>query len=204
MVGETRKRTELARREKEILERATALFNGDNWPSVTMDQIAAAADVSKGTLYNHFASKDDIYARLLIDFSVAVLAELNQLDHASPPDDAVKRILGVFWDAYRTNRQFLRIAYNCEREGFRAALSPGLRARLEELDLQFLSFVSAVIQRGIKGKVFRKAPIDRLLIGPQLVMAGMSRFLWTSGAAAAAKDPRFKALCEFVLAGLRE
>ncbi|MBN9656571.1 MAG: TetR/AcrR family transcriptional regulator [Acidobacteria bacterium] len=44
---------------------AGALFAAHGYEAVTMEQIAAAADVAKGTLYNHFAVKEAVLAHWL-------------------------------------------------------------------------------------------------------------------------------------------
>jgi AcrR family transcriptional regulator len=44
---------------------AAALFEAHGYESVTMEQIAATADVAKGTLYNHFAVKEAVLAHWL-------------------------------------------------------------------------------------------------------------------------------------------
>src|SRR5579872_4211915 len=41
---------------------AFALFEAQGYESVTMEQVAAAADVAKGTLYNHFPVKEALLA----------------------------------------------------------------------------------------------------------------------------------------------
>ena len=61
-ISERRER-EFQRREGEILDAALELFSADDWQSVTIDQIARRAEIGKGTVYLHFASKDEIYAR---------------------------------------------------------------------------------------------------------------------------------------------
>jgi AcrR family transcriptional regulator len=44
---------------------AAALFEAHGYETVTMEQIAAAADVAKGTLYNHFPVKEAVLAHWL-------------------------------------------------------------------------------------------------------------------------------------------
>ena len=44
---------------------AAALFEVHGYEAVTMEQIAAAADVAKGTLYNHFPVKEAVLAHWL-------------------------------------------------------------------------------------------------------------------------------------------
>ncbi len=51
-----------------ILEAARTLFLDKNYADVTITDIAAAAGVSKGALYHHFASKEDIYLQMMHHF----------------------------------------------------------------------------------------------------------------------------------------
>lgn len=53
-----RKKRKWEKHRKEILESAKNLFSEKGFENTTMDQIANRADVSKGTLYNYFVSKD--------------------------------------------------------------------------------------------------------------------------------------------------
>jgi AcrR family transcriptional regulator len=48
-----------------ILEESRTLFIGKNYADVTIAEIAARADVSKGALYHHFSSKEDLYVRMM-------------------------------------------------------------------------------------------------------------------------------------------
>lgn len=48
-----------------ILASARALFVEKSYAEVTISDIAAAADVSKGALYHHFAGKEDIYLQMM-------------------------------------------------------------------------------------------------------------------------------------------
>ena len=72
MVSTERKIREFERREQEILSAALELFAGERWESVTVTQIAKQAGIGKGTVYKHFASKDEIYARLALDLNAVV------------------------------------------------------------------------------------------------------------------------------------
>ena len=55
-----------ARRENEILTAAHDLFIEKGLPNVTIDMIATRCSVGKGTVYNYFKSKDEIYAKLYL------------------------------------------------------------------------------------------------------------------------------------------
>lgn len=59
---------ERQRREREILSQARRLIREGGFADLTMDDLAQAVGVSKPTLYQHFRGKDDLTARVIIDY----------------------------------------------------------------------------------------------------------------------------------------
>jgi AcrR family transcriptional regulator len=59
--AEVRSRGTIAR----ILEAAQSLFLARSYADVTIDDIAAEADVTKGAVYHHFASKEELYLAMM-------------------------------------------------------------------------------------------------------------------------------------------
>jgi TetR/AcrR family transcriptional repressor of mexJK operon len=68
--GETR----TARKRRAILGAATTLFLRDGYQATSMDQIAAAAAVSKQTVYKQFADKQSLFREIVAD-TVAEVAD---------------------------------------------------------------------------------------------------------------------------------
>jgi len=56
----------IADREQELLELAEKLMEREGFASLTMDKLVAACSYSKGTVYNHFNSKEDLLCALCI------------------------------------------------------------------------------------------------------------------------------------------
>src|SRR2546430_1535425 len=54
------------RKRLAILEAAIAEFRASGFEATSMDKIAASAGVSKRTVYNHFPSKDELFAEILV------------------------------------------------------------------------------------------------------------------------------------------
>lgn len=54
----------LARRRAEILSAAAAVFDANGYAAATMDAVAARAGVAKGSLYNYFPSKYDLFTQV--------------------------------------------------------------------------------------------------------------------------------------------
>ena len=73
-----------------ICAAANILFFERGFPLVTMEQIAAAADIQRSTLYLHFREKDEILAAIASDFTVKVRDIVQQLPGPGPTLDEIK------------------------------------------------------------------------------------------------------------------
>lgn len=60
-------------RELKILETAEQLILESGEGDLTLDSLAQHLDLAKGTLYKHFASKDELLLRILIDYERRLL-----------------------------------------------------------------------------------------------------------------------------------
>ena len=61
---QTRKQRELLEREELILDTAQTILNQHGYNYLTMDRVAETVEYSKGTIYNHFSSKEDLLCSL--------------------------------------------------------------------------------------------------------------------------------------------
>lgn len=75
-----------------ILEASRRLFREQGIGSTGMDQLCAAAEVSKRTLYQHFSGKDEVIAEHLRRFDPDVLPEVFDRNDLSPRE----RLLAAF------------------------------------------------------------------------------------------------------------
>jgi len=63
------------RKREAIIQAAIAEFRAHGFDITSMDRIAATADVSKRTVYNHFPSKEELFAEILNQLWARVTAE---------------------------------------------------------------------------------------------------------------------------------
>jgi len=61
-----RREKEKDNRKKLILKSARALFFKKGFNNVTVDEIAKASELGKGSIYLYFNSKEEIYAQILL------------------------------------------------------------------------------------------------------------------------------------------
>jgi AcrR family transcriptional regulator len=60
---------------------------------MTMDDVADAVGIAKGSLYKHFSSKDKLAAAALIRLLNATMAELETLPETMPEIEKIRHIL---------------------------------------------------------------------------------------------------------------
>lgn len=72
-----------------LISTAIDLFSRHGIDGVTVDQIAAAADVGKGTFYNYFQTKEDIIVAFMADFECEVQAKLSSFTFSKEPVDVI-------------------------------------------------------------------------------------------------------------------
>jgi AcrR family transcriptional regulator len=75
----TRKEREREFKKKEILSAAVKLFAEKGYEYTTLDEIAEAAEFGKGTLYNYFQNKEDLYLAILEDIFESFLFNLKKI-----------------------------------------------------------------------------------------------------------------------------
>jgi len=74
-----RRRLEREQRRAHILEAAQQVFVEHGLAAATMEQVAAAAGLSKGTLYLYFHSKDELFMGLAVEILDAARAALEPI-----------------------------------------------------------------------------------------------------------------------------
>jgi TetR/AcrR family transcriptional regulator, transcriptional repressor for nem operon len=84
-----------------IIRESLKLFSLNGFIGTSMHDIITAAGTSKGGFYNHFASKEDLFRKALVQ-ARKMWRERNLygLDNAKDPIEKIKRLLGNYRDRY--------------------------------------------------------------------------------------------------------
>ncbi len=134
-------RADARRNVERILEATTELIATD--PAASMERVAAAAGVSRATLYHHFHSRDALMDRLTdqsIGEVTAALAAARAAEDTAP--EAMERVLRAAWQVIGRYRGLVIVNQRLERGELRARLAPALAP------------VRALIQRGQRDGAF--------------------------------------------------
>jgi AcrR family transcriptional regulator len=139
-----------SKRER-IIEAALKLFANESYQAVTMDRVAEAARVAKGTLYLYFQSKEDLYVGILTD-GLESMAR-NYQTSVDPQADVkirLRRAITLTIEFYSQRRDLLRLMMTEEPR------MPEARNRLrEEWRDRGVRFFNSLIEEGIQSGAFR-------------------------------------------------
>ena len=78
------------KKREAILHGAKAVFLKHGFGGASMDQVAAAAGVSKMTVYRHFGSKEDLFAGVITELCQRIVAEDLEEIFAREPREALR------------------------------------------------------------------------------------------------------------------
>ena len=178
MINKDRKAREFERREQDILSAALELFSGERWESVTVTRIASQAGIGKGTVYKHFASKDEIYARLALDFFYGLLARCHQLPVGDDPAAEMREAFRDSLQYHQEHQEYSNVRQYVFRAGFWERLSKTYIAAFEKLDAEFSAWANERIERGIQAGVFQQRPLLTVRLGLDALFNGAVNQLW--------------------------
>lgn len=201
-----RKEREFLRREQEILDAALRLFRRVDWQAVTIEEIAQSAEIGKGTVYKHFPSKEDIYARLALDFNRRLLERLRGINPGMTVLDRLRGVIRAFWEFHLESQDYHRLVQYCGREDFRQNISQETRETIREIDGEFNVLVTSLVEEGIEAGLFSPSkPIAVLLFGAQAALFGAVHMVWSG--CLRTGNPRepeeyLEEITEFIVAGL--
>ena len=148
------RRVEETPKRERILSAALKLFAHEPYQAVTMDRVAEAAGVAKGTLYLYFPSKDALYLGILSDgLDGAYRVQQGSADPKLPLIERMRRSIAVTVEFYDQRRDFLRF-FATEEPRLAEARNRIMEAARE----RNFNFFATLIEEGIRSRVF--APVD--------------------------------------------
>ena len=143
---------EKQRKEREtlILQAAEEVLLEKGYHAMSMDEIAARVGVAKGTLYLHFARKDDLVYRLFEDDMERILRLIERV--STMEGDARTKLASIFEALYESffdqHGQLLYTLYNS------IEVNDALREKQHGVMRQLADFVANLLDQGKADGVF--------------------------------------------------
>jgi AcrR family transcriptional regulator len=157
--SEERRKKEKENRKNSILKAARKLFFERGFKSVTVDLIAAKAEVSKGSIYLYFDSKEEIYTQILISANVE---HHKLLENFSKREGTASELLLAFArnyiDFFLENNELFRILMTFMLHSESMNLTEDQNTQLIHTTNENIRMISEILQKGIDSGEFVPLP----------------------------------------------
>ncbi|HTR80383.1 MAG TPA: TetR/AcrR family transcriptional regulator [Bacteroidota bacterium] len=152
-----RKEREKEHRREEIIDAAQKIFFQKGLLVATMDEIAEAAELSKGTLYLYYKSKEDLYLAVMLR-GTEVLADIfgKVLSKDHPTLKTIANLGEAYYEFFKEHRNYFRMFYFFENPQFHKQVSPEMLQSCSGENQKVWKLVIDLIQRGIDEGVIQR------------------------------------------------
>ena len=162
---EERKEREKEHRKEEILNAAQKVFFDKGLPAATMDEIAEAAELSKGTLYLYYKSKEDLYLGVMMRGMQTLFIEYEGL--AASLDSPLRKIMKLselYIDFFTSNRNFFRMFHFLQMPQFHKQVSEEMQQYCGVETRRLWDMVIGIMKKGMEAGILR-SDLDPTEIG---------------------------------------
>ena len=146
-----RRRREIELRRKQIQDAATKLFFSKGLKSTTMDDIAKLSELSMGTLYQYFKSKDELYVSLNVSHSEYTLSRIEKINNNRKlsPEEKVLGLKDALYDSLLYEPRSLSIIFHTLMEDTLENLSRDMREQILEIVGEVMRQIASIFEEGI-------------------------------------------------------
>ncbi len=110
--------TDSRTKRQQILDAAFEVFSQKGYHQATVDEIIALADTGKGTVYNYFSNKEQLFYTLIKERGAPFEAALRQIvDSSEPPLTKIENMIREYLAFYIVNADLWRVMMH-EVRGF--------------------------------------------------------------------------------------
>lgn len=159
-------------RQTDILNTFTEMVAERGYDLVSVSDIAAALNLSKGTIMYHFGSKDRLLQQLSLDYMHRRTHEVEAIIESGVSSrEALRRLVTGLMVAFRDDRA-ATIAFS--REFMRFAEDP-VMAEVLKMRRRYSELVGGIVERGVSSGDLRG--VDPQIVTLQII--GMCNWSWT-------------------------
>ncbi|HWP83400.1 MAG TPA: TetR/AcrR family transcriptional regulator [Bacteroidota bacterium] len=166
-----RKEREKEHRREEIITAAQKVFFEKGLQTATVDEIAEVAELSKGTIYLYYKSKEDLYLAVMLR-GKDILAEMFESIVAGSEPVLLKLVkLGeAYQEFFKKHTKYFRMFRFFENPQFHTQVTPEMNELCSQSNQRVWKSVIDLLQEGI----------DRGLIKSELKAPEAAVMLWSS------------------------
>ena len=155
-------------RRRQILGAALATFAARGYDKTTMEDIRIAADVSKGTIYLYFDTKEALFAagiEYLFEDLLEQFQEIVAGGHVKSAADRLRAFLGALTEMFETEGERIGLYVDFYVQAW---THDSVQEVLAEAYEKYIAAVTALVQQGIDDGEFRPVNaeiVSRIVLG---------------------------------------
>lgn len=128
-----------------IIQSAIEVFSEKGYHRASMDEIAARAQVAKGTLYYNFPGKSQLFKTVVKQGIEEIMLQTEaELNSSLPMKEKMARVIGHHLNLFLESRHFSHIVFNEISNG----IEQDVLDELKELKRTYISFLARMIKEG--------------------------------------------------------
>jgi AcrR family transcriptional regulator len=164
-IKDRKEREKLARKET-ILDAAREVFFKNGFQATTMDQIAEAAELSKGSLYLHFPTKEELYVAIHIEGLELLHDRFRKAVKGVEDWETRLRNIGrAYYDFYREEKNYSQILFLLQHGEIASKVSDEVVETCFDLGYACLGILCRALEDGMaKGEIQSQDPMKLAII----------------------------------------
>ena len=140
-----------------ILHAAEKTFGANGYAAATMEQIAIDAGISKGSIYNYFRSKQDLFMEL---FAQSVAGDEAQVDtllnEPTAAGQKIERLLDIWFKSFEHYQKIGALFLEYWATAAREHREGGLAATFQQMYARWRERIATIIIQGMDSGQFRR------------------------------------------------
>jgi AcrR family transcriptional regulator len=157
----------------DILDVAERLFAEQGFEAISVREISKAADINIAMISYYFGSKEKLYEEVVNRKLISFDSFRSEMEALPTYKEKLFILVDAFVDKFFERRQFQNIIFREMAMNQRTKMADKIATQLH----QNFSFISEIIQKGIKHKEFKKVDIELTVMS----IIGIVRMYITSG-----------------------
>lgn len=146
-----RRQRDYEKRKNLVLATACKLFAQKGFADVTLDDIATEIEISKGTIYSHFESKEEIYAHVLLEHLQSLLGFLKNAVRASgSSQEAIWQCHEVYMQFYTAHPKYFQLLFFVDLFSNHYRIPERLLKEISVQKIACLAELQKALSKGIK------------------------------------------------------
>ena len=162
------------KREQEIIDAAVHEFLDAGYEGTSLNSIARRAGLTKGGLYYHFGSKDDILRAANGRYTKPVYELIRHVSHMESPVAGIRTYIReylTYWSSHGRELSFFFLSMA------KVLSNSGIRHFIAEYGATMVDYFASLLQRGIEVGELKQHDIEALALSLTSALDGITVFL---------------------------